>query len=138
MARQKTGRNSDVIQARLNKVTHKEALEVFYDLRSKGYSQADIVASGLLLLNEEKMIEFHNRAVNIETLHEDMETLKRDIASQFGEILKTLRDENPDALRRFTHANIQGQEPDAELDDEFLINARDAIRKTHKQRGQGS
>lgn len=137
---------SRVISARLHPSHEKErdALEVFDGLRLQGFDARSIITDALLFAagrtpemfqREDRLTEtvyqLDHKLEILTSLEEKMDALTEALSSRMGDLLKAIRDTDPDGLRQFANQEVNETE-ELELSDDFIANARKAARKTFK------
>lgn len=127
-----------VISARLNREFEEEAraLEIFEEKVNDGYSPRQILTDALLRAGGYTPDMFRRGGIeNASDLTTKIDELYHMFASSIGDILKAVKRSDVQKFRQFANSEAE-DDTDLDLDEDFIRNARNAVRRSYRQ-GRG-
>lgn len=131
-----TGKKSRTISVRLHPDDEYEraALAEFDKLLSEGFSARQIITHAILDASGHTPEMYRDSRTNpaMHQIQQQLDALTHMFDEHLGELLRSIKNADPDAFRRF--ANHDDADGRFDLDTDFMANARTATRRTWQQR----
>lgn len=132
--------NSRVISVRLNAgdLVEQEALAIYDDLVGQGYSPRQIFTDAILRLAgmtpemfSERQLTVMDIATRLNAIRNELIALRSEQADGLRELMKKMKAADPSGFRSF--ANEADEDSTIQLSDDFIMNARKAMRPSFRQ-----